>query len=392
MTKKIEKIINHIINEEKSLATDMLENYILNISKKISESFDEEDNIIDDRTASIIDDIEEIEAEEFYSDIDLTEEEEDVDPAVTDLENELIAHEISDIDVADRVTSLEDQMQDLRNQFDDIIGAETVPDYGTDGFDSLDEIEGLATYYDEIEGEEADEDGYVDAEVEVEDELEEGKTFKNSSNDDYDDDEILDRIARKREDRTRRDTSREKRQIDDVVTESSDEFYVDQEDGNDDWYVFSTETGKAVSSWSNKTAADSDAKTRNRSLNEEDSGNFELEPFDIDLEGDEFVGDCDEKIEIETESPIVDIAPDKRWMTKPVEYAPSTEGESADDGWETGPIYKNMNNTSEDYFDDYFETERKKSIMSDKAEKEAFPEDDVRPLFPPVNESRRRKA
>lgn len=354
MTKKIEKIINHIINEEKSLATDMLENYILNISKKISERFDEEDNIIDDRTASIIDDMEEIEAEEFYSDIDLNEEEEDVDQAVSDLENELIAHEISDIDVADRVTSLEDQMQDLRNQFDDIIGAETVPDYGNDGFDSLDEIEGLATYYDEIEGEEADEDGYVDAEVEVEDELEEGKTFKHSSNDDYDEDEILDRIARKREDRSRRDTSREKRHIDDVVTEDADE--------DDD------------------------------TLNEEDSGDFELEPFDIDLEGDEFVGDCDEKIEIETESPIVDIAPDKRWMTKPVEYAPSTEGESADDGWETGPIYKNMNNTSDDYFDDYFETARKKSIMSDKAEEEAFPEDDARPLFPPVNESRRRKA
>ena len=389
MTKKIEKIINHIINEEKSLATDMLENYILNVSKKISERFDEEDNIVDDRTASIIDDMEEIEAEEFYSDIDLNEEEEEVDQAVSDLENELIAHEISDIDVADRVTSLEDQMQDLRNQFDDIIGAETVPDYGNDGFDSLDEIEGLATYYDEIEGEEADEDGYVDAEVEVEDELEEGKTFKHSSNDDYDDDEILSRIARKKEDRTRRDTSREKRHIDDVVTESEDDFYVEKED--DDWHVFSPK-GKSVSSWSSKGEAEADAKTRNRSLNEEDSGDFELEPFEIDLEGDEFVGDSDEKIEIETESPIVDIAPDKRWMTKPVEYAPSTPGESADDGWETGPIYKNMNNTSEDYFDDYFETARKKSIMSDKAEEEAFPEDDARPLFPPVNESRRRKV
>lgn len=155
MSKKTDlgRVLELLINEEREEATKLLHNWFVEKSRQIHESLiQEDDELDDDRLQDLRDDMDEIESEEFFNEIDLTEDEEEDEEELTladaagDLEAEVAADDVEidaeadevadldDADVEDRVEDLEAQLAELKAEFDKLMGAEEV-----DGVEVADE-------------------------------------------------------------------------------------------------------------------------------------------------------------------------------------------------------------------------------------------------------------
>jgi hypothetical protein len=169
---KLEKVLEHMVNDEMDLANDLLHEHIVEAARDIYADLAEEDELVEDE----LDDIEdEVEAEEHFA-----EAEEDDDEDMDDLEGEMdmdmdmgdemdmdMGDEMDtdgvedEADVEDAMVNVEDALDELRAAFADMMGDDT-DDEVDDEFDN-----------DEFDNDEMDMDG---------EELEESATLKAHGN------------------------------------------------------------------------------------------------------------------------------------------------------------------------------------------------------------------
>lgn len=484
----IEKMLEHLIMNENEKASEMLHQIVVQKSRKINESFDREDV---DRARDIQDDIDEIENEVYYSDIELSEsEEEGEEEKEEDIEDKLNSHIEDDKEVKKTVFDLKADFDELRAEFERILGSEEQLDDIDDGFDEPAEVEvdgkteevldedkdpkkdakraawakkegsdeiRNATYshmtpsdptgvhHDPVKEKklrdrakglaESYEDPYGDT-SDLERALEwcsDNWTFDNFIKTYGRDFEWADRALLDADDKVLRKNevvealghymlkeyeyetmnsgytlehsrlfSRLEDNIGRVAEEAFDdsvrqkfedagytfeglelsesvkeEFYVEQED--DDWLVFSNDTGKAVSSWSSKADAEADAKKRNGPINEEFQSDFEYEPVHVELKGDEQTGNGDETLPVDTKSPALSTPVNDRVGGAPVQYAKSEpEHYGYNDIEYEFDLVGNTDVSSDDFYGDYFV-----AAVDDVTDENALPDGVTnKPMFP----------
>lgn len=206
MTKsKLEKVLEHMVNDEMDLANDLLHEHIVEAARNIYADLAEEDDLAEaeleldededldegyddsDKSDDFEDDIEtmedEVEAEEHFA------EDEDEDAAMDDLEGEMdmdVDGELAGDEgaegeggVEDAMVNVEDALDELRAAFADMMGDEDDEDMGDEVADELDDMEDggeedelMAGHY--MEDEDLDESD--------DEELEESATLKKHGN------------------------------------------------------------------------------------------------------------------------------------------------------------------------------------------------------------------
>lgn len=127
MSKKFEKLIELIIAEEKDKARDLFHEIVVERSRDIYESLIENEDLDDDMGGDQIDDmIDDIEADEETSVDDDDDDDDDVN----------FGEEPDSEELEDRVVDLEDALDELRNEFRDLMGDDDAGD--SDDLDDLD--------------------------------------------------------------------------------------------------------------------------------------------------------------------------------------------------------------------------------------------------------------
>ena len=124
MSNKFEKLIEYVINEEDSKASELFHEIVVEKSRNIYENLMSEDEVAEDTVTEMGGD----EVDDFIDDVEADEEGIDVsdedDDAVMDFDNDSEAddHEEEHEELEDRVVDLEDKLDELMAEFDDMMG------------------------------------------------------------------------------------------------------------------------------------------------------------------------------------------------------------------------------------------------------------------------------
>ncbi len=176
MSKKLNKLLEHLISNDQDAATALIHDYFVEAARGIHESFiaeeDLDDELSDDEVMDddSIDDAEGEVEDELVDDGDMGDEDMDSDMDA-DMDADMDGEE-GEVELEDRVEDLESQLEKLQAEFDELSAVEDEEheEMGLDG-DFGDEDEAVEGDDEEVEDEEAAED---DGE-EVEDEAAEGE-------------------------------------------------------------------------------------------------------------------------------------------------------------------------------------------------------------------------
>ena len=203
----------------------MLHEWFVTKSKAILEDLMHEDNVLED-IEDIADAKDEVEAEKYFGDFDLNEDEESEEgEAAADLEGDVDAEVDADMDgvegdiedevegevdsAEDRMDDLEAQLADLQAEFDRMVGATDAEDFG-----------GETEASDDIEVDTGDADGdEMSFDVEGDDMIGEGKSYKYDDEED-DEDDVR---SKKKSSQEKRSSAKSKRDIEEATEESEDE-------------------------------------------------------------------------------------------------------------------------------------------------------------------------
>lgn len=195
MKSELHKALTLLINEDREAAVSVLRDAILEAAKDIKQKLDEEDDLEIVAPEDDLDDIEvdEVEGAEFDGD-------------EVEVDDEVEVEEEPEIeDVVDRIEDVEAHIAELQAEMDRLRGEEVLDDVdGEEEIEVEDEIVSEEDFTSEFETLDADFDDFdLDAEVDFDIDLEEGKSFRHSEDDDEEVDFTAKRKASK-EDRAAR--------------------------------------------------------------------------------------------------------------------------------------------------------------------------------------------
>lgn len=151
--KKIEQVLDLLINEEHDAASELLHSVIVEKARSMYEELVDEDfggDAKEDFADEIAADKGEVEAEEIYDDEEAKEDDVEGDDVEGEVEGDV---EVGEEEVEDRVEDLEAQLAELRAEFDALVGEESVePEHMGDATDGVvgDEVAGDVEVVDDV--------------------------------------------------------------------------------------------------------------------------------------------------------------------------------------------------------------------------------------------------